>query len=156
MIGLFIDIARSRHSSRLFTEEPLSSEEMELIMEAGDLAPSSRSRRPVRLIPVVDEGLIRRLALCKDSGTRALETATFAVIVAADPDVSDVWIEDCSIASIMMQMEAEDLGLGSCWVQVRLRKVGDTDSEDFIIREAGLDPDLKILSMVAFGRVPDA
>ncbi len=153
---MFIDIARSRHSSRLFTSEPLLPREMELIMEAGDLAPSSRSRRPVRLIPVVDEGLIRRLAMCKDSGTRALETATFAVIVAADPKVSDVWIEDCSIATIMMQMEAEDLGIGSCWIQIRLRKVGDTDSEDFVIREAGLDPGLKVLSIIAFGRRPDA
>ena len=156
MIRVFIDIARSRHSCRMFTSEPLLPEEMEKIMEAGDLAPSSRSRRPVRLFPIVDEGLIRRLALCKDSGTRALETATFAVIVAADPDVSDVWIEDCSIASIMMQMEAEDLGLGSCWIQVRLRKVGDTDSEDFVIREAGLDDRLKVLSVMAFGRRPDA
>lgn len=153
---MFIDIARSRHSSRLFTSEPLLPREMELIMEAGDLAPSSRSRRPVRLIPLVDEGLIRRLAMCKDSGTRALETATFAVIVAADPEVSDVWIEDCSIATIMMQMEAEDLGIGSCWIQIRLRKVGDTDSEDFVIREAGLDPGLKVLSIIAFGRRPDA
>ena len=153
---MFIDIARSRHSSRLFTSEPLLPREMERIMEAGDLAPSSRSRRPVRLIPVVDEGLIRRLAMCKDSGTRALETATFAVIVAADPKVSDVWIEDCSIATIMMQMEAEDLGIGSCWIQIRLRKVGDTDSEDFVIREAGLDPGLKVLSIIAFGRRPDA
>ena len=153
---MFIDIARSRHSSRLFTSEPWLPREMELIMEAGDLAPSSRSRRPVRLIPVVDEGLIRRLAMCKDSGTRALETATFAVIVAADPKVSDVWIEDCSIATIMMQMEAEDLGIGSCWIQIRLRKVGDTDSEDFVIREAGLDPGLKVLSIIAFGRRPDA
>ena len=153
---MFIDIARSRHSSRLFISEPLLPREMELIMEAGDLAPSSRSRRPVRLIPVVDEGLIRRLAMCKDSGTRALETAIFAVIVAADPKVSDVWIEDCSIATIMMQMEAEDLGIGSCWIQIRLRKVGDTDSEDFVIREAGLDPGLKVLSIIAFGRRPDA
>ena len=153
---MFIDIARSRHSSRLFTSEPLLPREMELIMEAGDLAPSSRSRRPVRLIPLVDEGLIRRLAMCKDSGTRALETATFAVIVAADPEVSDVWIEDCSIATIMMQMEAEDLGIGSCWIQIRLRKVGDTDSEEFVIREAGLDPGLKVLSIIAFGRRPDA
>lgn len=153
---MFIDIARSRHSSRLFTSEPLLPREMELIMEAGDLAPSSRSRRPVRLIPVVDEGLIRRLAMCKDSGTRALETATFAVIVAADPEVSDVWIEDCSIATIMMQMEAEDLGIGSCWIQIRLRKVGDTDSEDFVIKEAGLDPGLKVLSIIAFGKRPDA
>ncbi|MGN0098888.1 MAG: nitroreductase family protein [Candidatus Methanomethylophilaceae archaeon] len=153
---MFIDIARSRHSCRSFTDEPLSAEEMELITEAGDLAPSSRSRRPVRLIPIADRDTIGRLAGCRDSGTKALETATFLVVVAADPTVSDVWIEDCSIASIMMQMEAEDLGLGSCWIQVRLRKIGERNTEDFIKEVAGLDPDLTVLSMVAFGRKKDA
>lgn len=153
---MFIDIARSRHSCRTFTSEPLTAREMELITEAGDLAPSSRSRRPVRLVPVTDIDLIGRLAGCRDSGTKALGTATFLMIVAADPDVSDVWIEDCSIASIMMQMEAEDLGLGSCWVQVRLREADDGSTEDFITREAGLDSGWRVLSMVAFGRRADA
>lgn len=153
---MFIDIARSRHSCRTFTSEPLTAREMELITEAGDLAPSSRSRRPVRLVPVTDRDLIGRLTRCRGSGTKALETATFAVIVAADPEVSDVWVEDCSIASIMMQMEAEDLGLGSCWIQVRLRDAGEESTEDFIIREAGLDRGWKVLSMVAFGRRADA
>ena len=41
----------------------------------------------------------------------------------ADPLASDVWIEDASIASIMIQLQAEDLGLGSCWVQVRERSL---------------------------------
>ncbi len=153
---MFIDIARSRHSCRTFTSEPLTAREMELITEAGDLAPSSRSRRPVRLVPVTDIDLIGRLAGCRDSGTKALGTATFLMIVAADPDVSDVWIEDCSIASIMMQMEAEDLGLGSCWVQVRLREADDGSTEEFIIREAGIDSGWRVLSMVAFGRRADA
>lgn len=149
---MFIDIARSRRSCREFLPEPLSEEEMSLIMEAGDLAPSSRSLRPVRLVPVRDEGLIRRLALCRESSTKALETATFAVIVATDPSVSDVWIEDCSIASIMMQLEAEDLGLGSCWIQVRLRGEGGTGAEEIVKREASLDPSFKVEAIMAFGK----
>lgn len=149
---MFIDVARSRRSCRSFLPEPLSDEEISLIMEAGDLAPSSRGIRPVRLVPVRDEGIIRRLALCRESGTRALETATFAVIVAADASKSDVWVEDCSIASIMMQLEAEDLGLGSCWIQVRLRGDGGTGTEDIVRREASLDQSLKVESIVAFGR----
>lgn len=149
---MFIDIVRSRKSCRLFSDVPLTEDEMSLIMEAGFKAPSSRQLKDVRLLPVRDIGLIRRLALCKSSSTTPLETATFAVVVAADPEVCDVWIEDASIATIMMQLEAEDLGIGSCWIQVRLRSSGDTPAEDIVKREAGLDPGLRVLSIVAFGR----
>ncbi len=151
---MFIDLARRRKTCRAYTQEPLSEEEMSLIEEAGRIAPSSRNLKDVRLVPVRDEGLIRRLALCKPSSTTPLETATFAIIVAADPEVCDVWIEDCSIATIMMQLEAEDLGIGSCWIQVRLRGSDDESAEDFVKREAGLDPSWKVLSIVAFGRRP--
>lgn len=149
---MFIDLARSRKTCRTFKEEPLTEEEMGLIMEAGRLAPSSRKLDDVCLVPVRDVSLIRRLALCKPSSTTPLETATFAVIVAADPRVCDVWIEDASIATIMIQLEAEDLGLGSCWVQVRLRDSDSGTAEEFVIREAGLDPEWKVLSIVAIGR----
>lgn len=149
---MFIDLARSRKTCRTFKEEPLTEEEMGLIMEAGRLAPSSRKLDDVRLVPVRDVSLIRRLALCKPSSTTPLETATFAVIVAADPRVCDVWIEDASISTIMIQLEAEDLGLGSCWVQVRLRDSDSGTAEEFVIREAGLDPEWKVLSIVAIGR----
>ncbi len=148
----FMDIARSRKSCRRFSDVPLSEEERESIMEAGRLAPSSRKLDDVVLVPVEDIGLIRRLALCRDSSTTALETATFAVIVAADPDVCDVWTEDASIASIMMQLEAEDLGIGSCWVQVRLRSFSDMQAQEIVKREASLDPRLQVLSIIAFGR----
>ncbi len=148
----FLEIARSRKSCRRFSDVPLSEEERESIMEAGRLAPSSRKLDDVVLVPVEDIGLIRRLALCRDSSTTALETATFAVIVAADPDVCDVWTEDASIASIMMQLEAEDLGIGSCWVQVRLRSCGDMQAQEIVKREASLDSRLQVLSIIAFGR----
>lgn len=149
---MFIDIARSRHSCRLFSEEPLSDGERRLLLEAGDLAPSSRGRRPVRLVPVDDIGMIRKLASCRPSSTKALETATFAVIVAADPSVADTWIEDSSIATIMMQLEAEDLGLGSCWIQIRMRDNAGTPAEDIVKDITGLDPGFSVLSIVAFGR----
>ena len=149
---MFIDIARSRHSCRLFSEEPLSDGERRLLLEAGDLAPSSRGRRPVRLVPVDDIGTIRKLVSCRPSSTKALETATFAVVVAADPTVADTWIEDSSIATIMMQLEAEDLKLGSCWIQIRMRDNAGTPAEDIVRNIIGLDPGFSVLSIVAFGR----
>lgn len=149
---MFIDIARSRHSCRSYAAEPPSDEQIRLIMEAGDLAPSSRDLRPVRLVPVRDIPTIRRLASCKDHGAEPLGGATFAVVVAADPSVADTWLEDASIATIMMQLEAEDLGLGSCWIQIRLRTLGDRQAEDVVKEVMGLDPSYRVLSIVAVGR----
>lgn len=149
---MFIDLARKRKTCRIYSDDPLTEEEMSLIEEAGRIAPSSRNLKDVRVVPVRDIALIRRLALCKDGSTTPLETATFAVIVAADPAVCDVWIEDASIATIMMQLEAEDLGLGSCWIQVRLRGTSEESAASFIKREVGLDSSWEVLSIVAFGR----
>ena len=73
---MFIDVVRSRKSCRLFTDVPLEQGEMDLIMEAGLKAPSSRQLKDVKLFPVRDLGLIRRLALCKPSSTTPLETGS--------------------------------------------------------------------------------
>ena len=149
---MFIDIARSRHSCRSYTEAPLSDEQVRLIMEAGELAPSSRDLHPVRLIPVSDIPTIRRLAGCKDHGAEPLCGATFAVVVAADEGKADTWLEDASIASIMMQLEAEDLGIGSCWIQIHLRSLGDRPAEDVVREIMGLEDGTRVLSVISFGR----
>ena len=149
---MFIDIARSRHSCREFEESPITERERGLILEAGGLAPSAKNRRPVRLIPIDNRGTIRALAGCKDSGTKALDSAMLAIVVAADAAVADTWVEDAAIAATMMQLEAEDLGLGSCWIHCRLRAVDGRPSEDAVKRIAGIDDALSILCIVAFGR----
>lgn len=147
----FIDIARSRRSTRSFTPEPLPEEVRGLIIEAGSLAPSGRNLRPVRLTPVTDPAKVRALAGCKDSGTAALETATFAVVVSADPGDSPTWIQDCSIAAVMMQLEAEDLGAGSCWIHCLDRSAKGVPSDEIVGGIAGLEKGQKVLCVVAFG-----
>lgn len=150
-MNMFIDIVRSRKTCRRFTAEPLTDEEKALLTEAGSLAPTSRNLGSVRIHPVDDIEVIRRLAACKDSGATALETATYAVVVAADTSI-DTWVEDASIASILLQMEAEDLGIGSCWIQVRMRRKGDVSADDVIHGIMGLPRDVSVLSIIAFGR----
>ena len=51
-----------------------------------------------------------------------LENAGCAIVVFADPEKTDVWTEDCSIAMSNMHLMADSLGLGSCWIQGRLRE----------------------------------
>lgn len=149
---MFIDIARSRHSCRNYSAKALTEEQKNLILEAGALAPSSRNLRPVRLFRIDDIKTIRALVSCRSNGSaKALNSAVFAVVVAADKTISDVWVEDASIASAFMQMEAEDLGLGSCWIQVRLRTNEDMSAEEFIRKTVPLPENLSVESIIAFG-----
>jgi len=75
-----------------------------------------------------------------------------AVVVLADPAKSDVWVEYASIASLILQLEAEDLNLGSCWIQIRLRQTADgEDSEQYVRRQLGIPDALRVESIVAIG-----
>jgi nitroreductase len=65
---------------------------------------------------------------------------------------SDVWVEDCSIAAIILQLAGCSLGLGSCWIQIRKRMHSTNfSSEDYIKRVLGFPENLFVESMIAFG-----
>lgn len=86
------------------------------------------------------------------SGSDFLKDAALAIVVLADPLASDVWIEDASIASIYLQLQAEDLGLGSCWIQVRERFTADGVSANEYIHEVlDIPLQLQVLSIIAIG-----
>ena len=46
-------------------------------------------------------------------GVSCLATASLAIVVTADESLSDVWIEDASIAAEHIQLAAFDLGLSA-------------------------------------------
>ena len=146
-----LDIAKSRRSVRKFTEEAVTEEDCAQLEAAALLAPSSRGIYPVELIRVTDSGLIRQLAACKNFGTSALNTATLAYLVIADAEKCDVWVEDASVAATYLMLEAEALGLGLCWIQVRLR-VGEGGASEELIRQLVDIPEkFSVLCMLALG-----
>ena len=70
----------------------------------------------------------------------------------ADPLASDVWIEDAAIASIMIQLQAEDLGLGSCWIQVRERFTATgMPSGEYVHTLLDIPLQLQVVSIIAVG-----
>lgn len=150
----FFDLIRRRRSVRKFEDKAVEPEKIELIKEALLRAPSGRSREPWRYVIVQDKELLEKLSKSKAHGSALLASARLAVVVACQKGLTDVWIEDCSIASIYTQLAAEELGLSSCWVQIRLRY--DTDSEeklsDTVVKEIlDLDDNLDVESIIAIG-----
>ena len=101
------------------------------ILKANDLSGVNEivlihlsGKKPVECIVVRNKETIARLKTYKKHGTTPLGTAPLAIVVIADGQKSDVWVEDASIVSILIQLEAEKLGLGSTWIQLR-RREGD-------------------------------
>jgi nitroreductase len=147
-----LDLLRNRRSTRVFKETQISPELVELLMKAVLMAPSSKRSNPWQFVLVDDPLKLKELSGCKKSGSQLLANASLAVVVLADPEKSDVWIEDASIASIIIQLEAEDLGLGSCWVQIRKRQnENGIDSEACVRAILNIPDSLAVLSIIALG-----
>lgn len=146
------DLLRHRRSIRKFKTRPVSPDQIEHLEETLLRAPSSRNRQPCEFILVDDPEKLRRLGGAKQHGSAFLEGAPLAIVIAADPEVCDVWIEDCSIAAILVQMTAESLGLKSCWVQIRLRENSEGASAEDEVRDIiGLPGRFRVDCVVGIG-----
>lgn len=148
----FSDLARKRRSHRKFTDETVSEEQIQTLLDAALMSPTSKGMHSCSFCVVESPALLSALSGCKSMGSQFVGGAGCAIVVMADPSVSDVWIEDASAAAMSILYQAEDLGLGACWVQVRNRTAADgEDSEAVVRRILSLAEDKRIVSLVALG-----
>ena len=147
-----IELLRKRRSIRKYTDKVIEPEKIEILKEALIRSPSSRGIDPWEFFFVDDKELLKQLALCKPHGASFLNGAALGIVVCAEEQKSDVWVEDCSIASILVQMVAQSIGLGSCWIQIRKRKFDDQmTSEDYIRKLLNIPSGFKVESIIAVG-----
>lgn len=146
-----LNLIMKRRSIRKFKDEKLSVKQIQELVNAGLLAPTSRNNKAVELIVVDDADTILKLKDCRNMGTKGLQTAPCAIVVIGDSEKSDVWVEDASISASYMQLRAEDLGLGSVWIQMR-KRVSDKDSSENEVKKVLNIPDkYGVLCILAIG-----
>jgi nitroreductase len=147
-----IDILRTRRSIRKYEKKTISQESLEILKEALLRCPSSRGINPWMFVFVDEPELLKLLAKAKEHGSSFLKDAALGIVVCGDETESDVWVEDCSIASIVVQLTVQSLGLGSCWIQIRKRphSQGKT-AEEFIQELLGIPKHLKVESIISVG-----
>ena len=148
----FSELIKNRRSMRKFTDEELSQEQVVTLLKAALMAPTSKRSNGWQFIAVDDKETLEKLSHCKEQAYAFIADAALAIVVTADPLASDVWIEDASIASIMLQLQAEDLGLGSCWVQIRERYAATgMPSDEYVRSVLDIPLQLQVLSVIAIG-----
>ena len=147
-----IELLRARRSVRKYTHQAIEPEKIELLKEAALRSPTSRNKHPWEFVFVDDGEMLGQLALSKPHGAAFLAHAALAIVVCGDGEKSDVWTEDCSIASILVQMVAQSMGLGSCWIQIRKRMFsGQTTSQEYVRALLKMPSNISVESIVALG-----
>lgn len=148
----FTELVRKRRSIRKFEDRPVEADKLEAVVRAGLMAPSSKNSTPWQFVIVDDREVLEAFSVCREMGCKFLEGAPAAIVVLADESKSDVWVEDASIAAVVMQLQAEDLGLGSCWMQVRNRRKDESQTtEDFIKSLINAPESMRVECVVAVG-----
>jgi nitroreductase len=149
---MFLSLIEKRRSIRRYQEKPVAAEMVDVMVEAALRSPSSRGFNPWEFIVVKDRTLLEKLSRAKPHGASFLKNAPLGIVVCADPEKCDVWIEDASIASIFIHLAAESIGLGSCWIQIRKRMYNDTKTaQEYVCELLNIPQNLNVESIVAVG-----
>lgn len=147
-----LELLRQRRSIRKFKSQPVEADKVALLCEALLRSPTSRNFQPGQFVLVDDPQLLQQLATAKAHGTSFFSSAPLAIVIAADPQTSDVWVEDSSIAAIIAQLAAEELGLKSCWAQLRLRShEGEANASEYVRKLVGLPEGMEVPMVIAVG-----
>ncbi|MBP5306965.1 MAG: nitroreductase family protein [Paludibacteraceae bacterium] len=146
------ELLKNRRSYRVFTQEPVSDADLQLIRQAALMAPAGKRMNEWEFITVTDRNTLQALSRSKENGAELLAEAPLAIVVLGDTSVCDTVVEDCSIAAILMQLQAADLSLGSCWVQCRGRYDKDGNAcEDNVRRILNIPPHYLVECIIAIG-----
>ena len=147
-----MDMLLHRRSIRIYNGDHIPDSTLEQILRAGLLSPSGRSRMPWEFIVVRDQAMLLRLAECRDGAAKMLAGADCAIVVLGDREKSDTIIEDCSIALAYMHLMADSLGVGSCWIQGRLRTASDgRTTEDYVRDLLGFPEQYQLEAILSLG-----
>lgn len=148
----FLELAKKRRSIRRYTGEAVDKADIEEIMKAALLAPSSWGGHPVEFVVVDDKEMIKKISRCKAMGAGPLPSAEYAIVVMIDRGDCELWIEDGAVASTYILLAAEALGIGACWIHIRDRAGQKLSAEEEIQNLLGIPRKYGILNVVAIGQ----
>lgn len=122
----FADLSRSRYSCRHYEDRAVEPEKLAAILEAGRIAPSACNKHPSRVLVCNTSEALERLAAATGRFFRDGSVFGAPLVFVVCEKVDTAWVRkfdlmnsaniDTSIVVDQMMMQAEDLGLHTCWV----------------------------------------
>lgn len=116
----FFELAKERSSVRKFSDKQIEKEKLELVLKAGQLAPTANNCQPQRILVIENQNSIRKLREC----TPAHFNAPTALLICYDSNVccknsynnTDFGNADVNIVATHIMLQATEIGLGTTYV----------------------------------------
>jgi nitroreductase len=144
----------ARRSIRRYTDEDVSVDDEERLIDAGFAAPSANNSRPWHFVVVRDRATRAKLAEVH-RWSRMLARSPLVIGILGSV-AADWWIEDCSAATENILLAATELGLGSVWVGVRDPGPEPGPEESTCLEVLGAPPGYRALCLVGLGHPAEA
>jgi nitroreductase len=131
---------RTRREIRDYLDKPIPDESLQKILEAGQLAPSSKNSQPWHFVIIKSKEALRKISELTPTGAH-IAKAPLAIAVLMDgaklPEI------DGARAIQNMVLAAWDLGIGACWI---------TNFYDDAVKDLlGAPQRMKLVSVIPFG-----
>lgn len=130
---MIYEMMKNRRSIRTYTGEAIPDEVIDKLLAVGLMSESSCNRRARHFLLVRNKEMLEKLSHCRVGSAKMLAGADAAIVVLGDTSVSEIAVEDCAAAISNMHIAADAMGLGSCWIQCRMRQAEDgSETEDYL------------------------
>ncbi len=162
------DIIKHRRSCREFSDETISREKVELLINDAVWVPSGSNNQPWRFVVITDKSLMKRysdaakenwlLNLGKNPHMRQYEEYmkdpdynifyNAPVLVIIYGNTESYWhVYDCSMVAYNLHLLAEESGLGCCWIGFAHNIFAELD----IKMELGIPDNYQLVAPVIIG-----
>jgi nitroreductase len=142
-----MEALRTRRSIRSYSDEPVTREQLEAIIDAGRLAATGRGVEPWEFVVITDPKTRAQLAELCDYGKFISSAPACIVVLCRD---TKYYLEDGCAATQNILVAARAQGLGSCWV------AGDKKPyAPKIVKLSGAPDEYKLISLVAVGHMAE-
>lgn len=147
-----LDLLMKRRTIRKYRDKEVHKETIDKIIKGALTSPSGRNIKPWELIVVTDKEVLATLGTARDNISAHIKDAGVGIVIVANPELTDIWVEDASIMATIIQLTSESLGLGSCWIQVRERlNVSKESVEDCVKKVLNIPENYRVECMLAIG-----
>lgn len=117
----FLELAKNRFSCRHYDNRPIEQEKLNMVLEAGRIAPSAANYQPWHFIIITGQEELEKIHSVYHRDW--FKTAPCVLVICGDhskswkrKDGKDHCDIDVAIAVDHMTLQATELGLGTCWI----------------------------------------
>ena len=144
------DVLLKRRSVRKFTEENVSEECINELLQAAMSGPSACNKQPWEFFVITNEEKLQEL---RSASRFSNMNAKLAIVVAGNlanalpAQMSAYWIQDCSAATENILLRVTDLGLGAVWCGLHPQEKAERKVAEIL----GVSEDMVPLSLIWIG-----